>query len=277
MPDARDRGRPRRLRGLRPRRHRRGDRDDRPRGRVDRAGLVPETAAGGSARRRSPSTSRPRGRAGSTSPRTPTAHRVGPEIVVVHRLHGNPPRRHPARGRSRRRLPLPRGADRPHARLRGARGGLRRGPAAALDRRLSRGLGVQRPARRRRPLHHRRRLPGRALGDLDVGARRSSPAGSSTPTRPATRASTGGTSPATAISGSSRRAPATTTSVKRLREPLAGRARRRGAGPRLQRVVEAVPRRRSRSKRPSLRIRFAALWPEAAITPPPGWVPAPQR
>ena len=49
----------------------------------------------------------------------PTATRVGPEIVVVHKLHGHPPRRHPARGRSHRRLPLPRGTDRPHARLRG--------------------------------------------------------------------------------------------------------------------------------------------------------------
>ena len=64
---------------------------------------------------------------------------------------------------------------------------------------------------------------------------------------------------------------------KDYRQPLAGRARRRGAGSRLQRVVEAVARRRSRFSRPSLRIRFAALWPEAAITPPPGWVPAPQR
>ena len=33
----------------------------------------------------------------------------------------------------------------------------------------------------------------------------------------------------------------------------------------------------SREQRRSRRIRLAALWPAAAITPPPGWVPAPQR
>ena len=35
--------------------------------------------------------------------------------------------------------------------------------------------------------------------------------------------------------------------------------------------------RRSFEKRPSRRIRLAALWPGAPMTPPPGWVPAPQR
>ena len=86
----------------------------------------------------------------------PTATRVGPEIVVVHRLHGILLDGTPHETEVGRRLPLPRGTDRPHARLRGTRGGLRRGPAAALDRRLSRGLGVQRPRRRRQPLHRRR-------------------------------------------------------------------------------------------------------------------------
>ena len=63
----------------------------------------------------------------------------------------------------------------------------------------------------------------------------------------------------------------------RLRQPLAAAPRRRGPRGQLQRVVEADTRRRRRVKRPSRRIRLAALWPGAPITPPPGWVPAPQR
>ena len=60
-------------------------------------------------------------------------------------------------------------------------------------------------------------------------------------------------------------------------ERSSGPGSSRKVAARQPRREDAETRRRRRPKRRSRRMRWAALWPEAAITPPPGWVPAPHR
>ena len=206
----------------------------------------------------------------------PTAHRVGPEIVVVHRSTASS-------STAPRRRPKPTDVFR----FREGRIGRMRAYEAPEEAfaaaPLRRWIDAYRaawesndPDGDRRPLHRRRRLPDRALGILDR------PRGDRRRLARARRQARRHELPL--VARRPRRRPLDRRGAHQvpqprqgLLEPLAGRPRRRGARPRLQRVVEAVARRRSRLKRPSLRMRFAALWPEAAITPPPGWVPAPQR
>jgi hypothetical protein len=146
--------------------------------------------------------------------------------------------------------------------------GSTRGPrGSACCRRCSRAPALRAAQRLRRRRRATRAAPLPSASDSP-----SSKATSASSACPRPPPATARGSPTACTSAGSRSCP------ERVDGRLRARARRLRAG--RDRAAHApAPRRirRSRPPRRSLRTRMAALWPQAAITPPPGCVPAPHR